>query len=129
MTIQNLVDSVEGGPATTPADLVCEVGGLTVTPDFVLDPGESATCTFGGSATGNAGFSLSDTFTASGVDDEDTPVQDSGSETVPITDVLPTMVVTKTGSPIPSPSRVAGGVHRRGREHFARIHLRDQHRR
>ena len=38
-----------------------------------------------------------------GVDDEGTPANGSGSERVPVTDVLPTMTVTKTADPNPIP--------------------------
>ena len=101
--IQRLVDSVEGATAEPPDDLACVAGGADVTLDFWLVPGESATCTFSGTVEGDVGFSVSDTFTAEGIDDELTPASGSGSENVPIVDVLPTMNVTKTADPNPVP--------------------------
>ena len=89
--------------ATTPDDLDCTGASGPVTPDFVMQPGDVVTCTFAGSITGNAGDSTRDTFVASGVDDEGTTASGSGSERVPVTDVLPTMTVTKTAVPNPIP--------------------------
>ena len=103
VTIQSLTDSIEGGPAATPSDLDCAGASGPVTPEFVMQPGDVVTCTFAGTITGNAGDSTSDSFAVTGVDDEGAPANGSGSETVPVTDVLPTMTVTKTADPNPIP--------------------------
>ncbi len=108
VTVDSLSDSIEGAPGVVPADLACVSGGADVGVPFTLASGASAVCTFGGSVSGNAGDSTSDTFTASGTDDEGAPARGSGSETVPITDVLPTMTVVKSSVPNPIPE--PGGV-------------------
>ncbi len=108
VTVDSLSDSIEGAPGVVPADLACVSGGSDVSVPFTLASGASAVCTFGGSVSGNAGDSTSDTFTASGTDDEGAPARGSGSETVPITDVLPTMTVAKSSVPNPIPE--PGGV-------------------
>ncbi|MEZ4597177.1 MAG: hypothetical protein R3C32_10365 [Chloroflexota bacterium] len=103
ITIQTLADSVAGGPFVTPPDLACSVAGSPVSTPFVLQPGAAASCTFGGTVTGDAGASTSDTFRATGVDDEGTAVTGAGSATVPVTDVRPTMTVVKAATPNPVP--------------------------
>jgi len=103
VTIQSITDSVAGGPATTPVGLACQVGGSPAAIPFVLQPGQGATCTFPGTVTGDAGASTSDTVRASGVDDEGTAATSTGSTTVRVSDVLPTMTVLKTASPNPIP--------------------------
>ncbi len=108
VTIDSLSDSIEGAPGVVPTDLACVSAGADVSVPFTLASGASAVCTFGGSVSGNAGDSTSDTFTASGTDDEGAPARGSGSETVPITDVLPTMTVLKSSVPNPIPE--PGGV-------------------
>ncbi len=103
VTITSLTDSVEGGPSTKPADLACTVAGDPVVVEFTLTASQSAICTFAGRVVGNAEDATSDTFTASGVDDERTAATGRGSETVAVTDVLPTLEVAKTASPNPIP--------------------------
>ncbi len=101
VTVRAWSDSVDAGPPAVPVDLDCTGPGGSVTPEFTLPAGESATCSFAGNLSGDVGTSSSDTFRVSGVDDEGTPVSASGSETVVISDVRPTMLVTKTANPNP----------------------------
>jgi hypothetical protein len=54
-----------------------------------LSPGESYTCAITVPVNGNAGFSETNTFTASGLDDDGNPVSATASDTVSIVDVLP----------------------------------------
>ena len=83
VTITSLSDAVGVNPATM-TGLVCKraddstIANLS---SFVIAPGETVTCTYTRSLTGNAGGSETDTFTASGADDESTPVTSSDTST------------------------------------------------
>ena len=98
--VQSLSDTLNG-VTSVPTGLACNVAGSPVSVPFILASGQSASCAFPGRVEGNAGSSVSDTFRASGVDDELVPVSATGSARVPVTDVLPTMVVQKAASPNP----------------------------
>jgi hypothetical protein len=74
-----------------------------------LSPGESYTCAITVPVNGNAGFSETNTFTASGLDDDGNPVSATASDTVSIVDVLPEITVTKVASP-PSVPETGGSV-------------------
>ncbi len=80
-------------------------GTCDVTPPVVITPLGSYSCTFEGSVTGNAGFVHNNVATASGTDESGNPVSDSDDATVTITDVAPTLVVTKGATPssLPEP--------------------------
>jgi uncharacterized repeat protein (TIGR01451 family) len=67
----------------------------------VLDPGESASCTYTVTHT-NAG-TYSNTATVVGKDDEGATASDSDDETVTVTDVPPEITVTKTADPTSVP--------------------------
>ncbi|MEW6153393.1 MAG: hypothetical protein AB1673_05295 [Actinomycetota bacterium] len=69
----------------------------------VLASGESYSCEFEGDFFGNAGDSQTDVVTVTAVDDDGSEVSDSDDATVTITDVLPTIDVDKTASPISRP--------------------------
>ena len=89
VTITSLADNIHGnldGQGT------CDV------PQTIL-AGATYTCTFTATVSGNAGSSETDTVTAAGTDDEQTAVSDSGSATVTVADVQPTIEVTKTADP------------------------------
>ncbi len=60
-----------------------------------IEPGESYSCSISKSVTGNAGYSLENTATASGTDDDGNPVSASASEIVTLIDVMPNISVTK----------------------------------
>ena len=61
-----------------------------------LDPGETYSCRFVGRVSGNAGDVHENVVTGSAVDDDGVPVSDEDDATVEVTDVLPTIDVTKT---------------------------------
>jgi hypothetical protein len=61
-----------------------------------ISAGGSYSCSFEGSVTGNAGEIQPDTVTASGADDDGTPVSDSDDATVTILNVDPAASLTKT---------------------------------
>ncbi len=66
---------------------------------FVLAPGASTTCTITANLAGQAGTHHDNTASVTGVDDEGNPASDTDDESVNFTDVLPQIVVTKTGNP------------------------------
>ncbi|NNL70140.1 MAG: DUF11 domain-containing protein [Acidimicrobiia bacterium] len=69
------------------------VGGTTVLPG----PGNTYSCTFDAAVSGDAsGPSHANTVTVGASDDDGNSTTDDGSDTVGFTDVLPTVVVTKT---------------------------------
>jgi hypothetical protein len=65
----------------------------------VIAPGEVYECGFAGAVSGNAGESVTSTVTAVVWDDEGNAVEDTDDVTVSITDVLPSIVVSKTAEP------------------------------
>ena len=68
-----------------------------------IPAGDFYECVFSATVAGNAGYSETDTVTASGTDDDGNPVSDDDDATVTITDVLPSIVVTKTADPTSLP--------------------------
>jgi hypothetical protein len=95
VTISTLSDNVY--PAL--ANLACFKGGVSDPLPVTLAPGQSFTCTFTGTVTGNPGTSVTDTATASGTDDDGVPVSDTDTARVNLTNVLPTILVIKTANP------------------------------
>ena len=93
VTIDSITDSVDGGAATDVAGTCDDLIGTT------LAAGASTTCTFTLEVTGDAGDTVGDVVVVTGTDDDDDPVSGEGSETVDVTDVLPTLTVTKTATP------------------------------
>ncbi len=91
VTITSIVDNVHG-------DLN---GQGTCSVPQTLQPGESYTCQFSAAVEGSAGYTEIDVVTASGHDDEDTPVEDSDDAEVSIVggDGIPVIAVTKTADP------------------------------
>lgn len=65
----------------------------------IITPGGTYTCSFVANVTGNGGDSETDIVTASGVDDNGTPISGSDDATVDIVDVLPAISVVKTANP------------------------------
>ncbi|MCB1030829.1 MAG: DUF11 domain-containing protein, partial [Acidimicrobiales bacterium] len=94
ITIDSIVDSVDGAPAqpVTSPSCVALLG-------TILAPGDSTSCTFEMTVTGNAGDEVHDVVTVYGTDDDGNPVSDEDPEVVDIVDVAPTGTVTKTASP------------------------------
>ncbi len=95
VTIDSLVDDIHGNLD----------GQGTCNVPVTIPPGGSYTCTFTAFVGGNAGDSETDTVTASGADDEGTPVSDSDDATVVITGFPPVIDVVKTANPtsVPEP--------------------------
>jgi len=92
LVITSLTDDVYGDLATK--------GTCTTAVDTELDTGESYTCTFDGEFLGSAGDTETDTVTVIGEDDEGTEVDDDDDATVLLTDVLPTVQVVKSATPL-----------------------------
>ncbi|MEZ4597173.1 MAG: hypothetical protein R3C32_10345 [Chloroflexota bacterium] len=65
-----------------------------------IDIGESYSCSFTGSFTGNAGDTQTDVITATAEDDEGNDVTDSDDATVELTDLPSSIEVTKTADPV-----------------------------
>lgn len=72
--IDSLVDDIYG-------DLD---GKGTCEADFILDPGESYSCSFQGQVSGSAGTVHLNTVTVEGTDDDENPVEDADDETVTV---------------------------------------------
>jgi hypothetical protein len=81
VTIDAIVDSVDGGEPFDVGGTCAALVGTTLT------PGQVVTCTFTLEVSGNAGDVVGDTVTVTGTDDDDAPVEGSGSEVVDIRDV------------------------------------------
>ncbi len=92
VTITSLTDKIEEG------ELIDLNGKGDCTVGFTIDPGEFYTCTFTRFVGGVPGTSETDEVTASGVDDDDTPVTDSDSATVTINDIPCNIELVKTGA-------------------------------
>ena len=76
----------------------------------IIQPGGYYECSFEETVSGNAGSSHKNTVTASGADDEGSPVSDSDDATVTITNVDPKLSVTKTADPTSVPETGADVV-------------------
>ena len=93
VTISSLSDNVYG-------DLD---GEGTCNVPFTLAPGASYDCSFSGAVSGNAGSSHTDVVTASGTDDDGTPVSDHDDAVVTITNTPSSIEVTKSATPTTLP--------------------------
>ncbi len=93
VTITSLVDDIHGNLN----------GQGTCSVPQTIQPGDSYTCEFPATVNGNAGYTETDTVTASGTDDEGTPVSDFDDATVTITPVDPVINVIKTVDPASMP--------------------------
>ena len=82
-------------------DLYGDLAGLgTCSVPQTIAPGSDYSCSFTGSFLGSSGDSQTDTVTASGTDDDNAPVSETGSATVSITDAASAgITVTKTADP------------------------------
>ncbi|MCA1683894.1 MAG: DUF11 domain-containing protein, partial [Actinobacteria bacterium] len=98
ITITSLVDNVYGNLATRPGSTCGTLIGTTLAPGAT-----SAPCTFTAPFTGDAGASLTDIVTATGVDDDGETVTDTDDAVVTLTDVLPSITVVKTADPLSRP--------------------------
>ena len=99
ITILTLTDDVYDNIATQ--------GTCTNAVNTVLQPspgpGNTYSCSFTGDFTGDAGDAQTDTVTATGVDDDGDPVTADDDAVVTLTDVLPTISVDKTATPLTRP--------------------------
>ncbi len=100
VTVTTLVDDVYG-------DLN---GRGTCAAGAVLAPGGTYTCTFTGNFFGDVGDTQTDTITTTAVDETGQTVTSRSEATVDITDVPPTITVTKTPDPVSRPA--PGGTFR-----------------
>ena len=73
-------------------------GQGTCTIPQVIAVGGNYTCSFTATVSGNATDTTTNTLTASADDDEGNTATDTDSSTVTVTDVLPSVTVTKSGS-------------------------------
>ncbi|HRI57394.1 MAG TPA: hypothetical protein PK170_09900, partial [Anaerolineae bacterium] len=94
VTITSLVDDKFG-------NLV--VNGLCPAPG-AIQPGQFYTCTFNKPINGNAGVVHTNRVTASGTDNDNTPVSGSDDATVTIANVNPSITVVKSANPTGVPS-------------------------
>ncbi|MEZ4556258.1 MAG: hypothetical protein R2854_07355, partial [Caldilineaceae bacterium] len=69
----------------------------------VLAPNGTLSCSFTRAVTGNAGATHVNVVTATGTDDDQQPVSDSDSESVAITNLPSSILVTKTANPTQVP--------------------------
>ena len=96
VTIDTLSDDIYGD-LTTASNSDCTVSQ-------VLAPGATYSCSFEGDFTGNAGDDQTDIVTASGTDDDGTPVSDTDDALVTIDDVASAgITVTKDATPLSLP--------------------------
>jgi uncharacterized repeat protein (TIGR01451 family) len=96
VTLDQLTDSPYGNLLDSTNPNVSSNTCLTI--DEILDPGETETCTFQASVSGDAGYFVEDTVTASGLDVRDIRVSGSATARVDVTDVPVNISVTKEGS-------------------------------
>ncbi len=93
--ITSITDSVEGG---VPFD-VTALAGTTCATGVEIAAGDTYTCTFTLEVNGNAGNVIDDTVVVTAVDDDDSEATDEDDESVEVTDVEPTIEVTKDADP------------------------------
>jgi uncharacterized repeat protein (TIGR01451 family) len=94
VTVTSLTDKVGGGAAFP----VTGVTGTTCVLPHALAIGASYSCTFTQHVTGDASDVVSDTVTAIAHDNEQNEANGEGTESVNVTDVDPSMTVSKTAS-------------------------------
>ncbi|MCA1683978.1 MAG: hypothetical protein LC708_02470, partial [Actinobacteria bacterium] len=99
LTITSLTDSVYGNLATRGTCTTAIGTVLAVSPG----PGNTYTCQFTAPFTGNAGASLTDVVTVVGVDDDNQTATDTDDAVVTLTNVPPTVGITKTADPLSRP--------------------------
>jgi hypothetical protein len=101
VTINSLTDAIEGATAYSISGMIFDdVGLLTPTTfPFTIQPGMTKTVYFKSYVSGEP-RTVNDIVTASGVDDEGTPVSDFDDADVIITDVMPIIEVVKVADPL-----------------------------
>jgi hypothetical protein len=78
---------------------VSTLGTCTDAVGTVLAPGDANPCAFAGDLAGNAGTTQTSTVTGTAVDDAGTSVADDDDATIALTDVPPTITVSKEALP------------------------------
>ena len=101
VTITSLVDDPDGAG---PAEAINLNGKGSCSVPQVIQPGDTYTCKFTRTVSGNAGDSKTDVVTASGHDDDGHEVSDDDDATVRLTDVPSSIAVEKTASPTSMPA-------------------------
>jgi uncharacterized repeat protein (TIGR01451 family) len=101
VTITSLVDDPDGAGPAEPMDL--DGKGSCAVPQLI-QPGDTYTCKFTRTVSGNAGDKKTDVVTASGHDDDGHEVSDDDDATVTVTDVPSSLAVEKTASPTSMPA-------------------------
>ena len=96
VTITSLVDDPDGDGPAEPIDL--DGKGSCDVPQ-TIQPGDTYTCKFTRTISGNAGDVKTDVVTASGHDDDGHEVSDDDDATVRLTDVSSSIAVEKTANP------------------------------
>jgi len=99
LTINSLVDNIYNDITTTGHDGITATTCMVPTDPVVLAPGETYSCSFMATVTGQGGDTETDTVTVAGVDENRNQVKGEDSATVTITDVQPSMTVSKNCSP------------------------------
>jgi uncharacterized repeat protein (TIGR01451 family) len=111
VTVSSFSDSIDGGPASQPLGLSCkraDESTFVVATDTIAS-GETITCTFSRSVTGNPRTETNTvTVVAADNDAGGTDATDSDDAVVTIKNVSPTIQVTKTANPTSLPE--PGGV-------------------
>ena len=106
VTVTSITDSVEGGaPFSVLAPAAAPVTATTCAAGAPIAAGGTYTCTFTLNVSGDAGDVVDDTVVATVVDNDGTTATDDDDASVEITDVPPTVVVTKTAdvTEVPEP--------------------------
>jgi hypothetical protein len=96
VTINSLMDNIYNDITTTGHDGITSTTCVT---GSQLGAGETYSCTFTATVSGDGGDSETDTVTAKGTDSRGNPVEGTDDATVTITDVLPSIAVVKTANP------------------------------
>ena len=96
VTITSLADDPDGAGPAGPIDLN---GNGTCSVPQTIQPGDTYSCKFTRSVTGNAGDVKTDVVTASGHDDDGHEVSDHDDATVTITDVPASLALDKSANP------------------------------
>ncbi|MEJ5255914.1 MAG: VWA domain-containing protein [Acidimicrobiales bacterium] len=95
VTVTSITDSVEGGTPFSVTSAAAPVTATTCATGVSISPGTTYICTFALPVSGDAGDVVTDTVVGSVVDDDGTSVSDRDDASVAITDVPPTIEVTK----------------------------------
>jgi hypothetical protein len=99
LTIYSLMDDIYNDITTTGHDGITATTCTVPTNPVVLAHGETYSCSFVATVAGQGGDTETDTVTVLGLDENSNQVKGEDSATVTITDVKPSMTVSKSCSP------------------------------